>query len=560
MEHSLFRLVRKTGTYADALAALGLAEILYQLTGREVRIRDDGAYYAVEPKLPVRLEDLHAEILRANPGYPYVKIEAEDPDAPNKVIDYQKERQRLLAYREMKKKGLVLDQEQAQGIEPHDWWYLIQNLNVLQAFNSYNGLHAAIRRAEAGEFRESLITKLAALAEHGDAALVETPFSPKVSPLQAFNPAIGKGVNRPKPDGAAVASLPAAFVDWFEEWLRYVGIHITGNAFNIGDDIKLVTLAPADLEITFLRQSIGPAFRQLRLAWASIQIDVLGALGVAETLIKGSGMLEGGMRGFLFGRTPRQVVAGLQTAYFASLGSARALNNTSFIGLPGWFPVDSREDAEAWLEIIGEHRACLRPLDEEKSEEAALLHRYRNFLSGNSLGDLLDFLAAYGAYLIRNREQGRPVPQFTTSNMRRLMERMERKLTPILENAGFRNVATAIRRATVIEQYMKAKRQDVFEIHYGLVPDLRRKARFRDQFVEALCDFVDRYNRENARRAEQLKDRPGRRRDSVTTGDIQEVIRLVDEHGPQLVAMLLIAYGTAKEPKEAEIEAQAAGV
>lgn len=129
---------------------------------------------------------------------------------------------------------------------------------------------------------------------------------------------------------------------------------------------------------------------------------------------------------------------------------------------------------------------------------------------------------------------------------------MDKRLTPILESEAFRNVAAAVRRATVNEQYMKAKGQDVFDVHYGLVQELRRKARFRDQFVAVLCDFAASYNSENARREEQLKGGAGRRRPALTTSDLQEFIRLVDDYGSELVAMLLVAYGTARELREAE--------
>ena len=45
-------------------------------------------------------------------------------------------------------------------------------------------------------------------------------------------------------------------------------------------------------------------------------------------------------------------------------------------------------------------------------------------------------------------------------------------------------------------------------------------------------------------------DRGKKGRTPVTTEDLLAVGKLLDEHDPQMVAMLLIAYGYAKEPKD----------
>lgn len=64
--------------------------------------------------------------------------------------------------------------------------------------------------------------------------------------------------------------------------------------------------------------------------------------------------------------------------------------------------------------------------------------------------------------------------------------------------------------------------------------------------MAALSDFVAEYMTENLRAA----DRGKKGRAPVTTEDLLAVGKLLDEHDPQMVAMLLIAYGYAKEPKD----------
>ena len=141
-------------------------------------------------------------------------------------------------------------------------------------------------------------------------------------------------------------------------------------------------------------------------------------------------------------------------------------------------------------------------------------------------------------------------------------ESAKRGISEIVQDVGFQGIATAIRRSTVNAQYRKAlQRSSPFEIRYGLAQEWKRKVRFRDQFVAELGDFISSYNAENARHAEQGKER----RKDVTRQDLDSVIRLIDAFDSELVGMLLIAYGYARdallrhdedteEPTESELQ------
>ncbi len=574
MEVSTFYLCKKTGTYADALAAIGLAHLLSILSRTHPLIADQGWAYAVAwpAGRRIHLDDLDYESLRHDPGYPYVAKKLPDPNAPPEgaCILYEKERERLLSYRSRRQALLKAranrltaeDREELGQMAPMPGWYIYQNLNVLQAFGSYNQLHSAIRRANPDAFRRSAASKLGALARGEDPARTDTPFSPKLSAIQALNPSVGKGINRPKPDGTGASGLPGFFVDWFEEWLRYVGVNLGANGLKVGDNIKVMAVAPGrtdDAAADRLRQD----FVSLRLPWLPVQMDIQSALGLAEKLVARSGLLGGDDADpySVFGRTPRDVVAGIQTAFFTNLGNAYALTNTSFIGLPGWFPVTDAGSAEAWVSILNEHRRILRILDEERSEEAAILLRYRDFLSAGTqdLAALLEFWAMYACHVIR-RGGKNSVPLFTIQNTGRLLMSTAKQYSHIVESQGFRAVAAAMRRATVSEQFHKAKTgKQEYEIHYGLFQDLRQKARFKDQVVVRLSEFVASYNYENARRAEQ-QARSGkgeyRRRLQVTQQQLDELVTLLDDQ-PEVVTMLLIAYGSARNAREAGTEDRA---
>jgi len=565
-------LAKKTGTYADALAAFGLGRLMYLLTGEHPTIEDEGWCYAVSRANSHQFdtESLDFEAVRHAPGYLYVRVDPTETDAPAMLIDYPAERERLLNHRKLRdqlykeRKGKLTEEDRERLIQmaPRPNWPLYQNLRVLQAYNAYNSLHRTIRESEAEAFSGAVRAKLEALAEQNDVATAATHgFDPRVSAVQAFTPTAGKGTNRPKPDGASLAGLPASYVDWFEEWLRYIGVNDAARSTNIGDDIKLMVMAPGRIDGSYVA-ALHDEFCRVPQRFTSAKSDIITVLGLAQSLIKRSGLVsvEDTTLQALFseGGTPRDVVAGLQIAYFTSLGSAKALTNLSFIGLPGWFPV-TQTSSENWLAILTEHQAVLGRLDESHSEEAALLLQYRDFLSAGDRDTraLLRFFGTYAVHVGRQQGRGVYVQRFTTDNLRRLMTGMDTGYSEIVDNPGFRALAAAMRRATVTEQYWKSQGHQSFEIHYGLFASIMRAAEFPDQLVSALAVFVHQYDAENARHEERLTNRKSarstenaRHRPRVTTEELDQFVRLIDSRKPQVVAMLLLAYASAREPRE----------
>lgn len=546
METKSLRLPKKTGTYADALAVVGLERLLDLLGARRARIKDRGGFYELTFAKTVNLEELGYEAVHDDPGYRYIKLKENSP-SPTNHLDYPAGREKLLNHRALRKslgdRPTDEQREQLRQVEPDPRWHLYQNTNVLKGFGPYNKLHEEIRKSDLEPFAATLCRKLTALAFGNNLSEGKEAFKPKIPAVQVFTPSVGKGVNAAKTAGAKAAGLPDNLVDWFDEYLKYLGLERVANARVVGDDIKLFVITPGNITATTLDR-ISERFFRLGLPWSSAQIDIQGSLGLAEALVEqlAQGNLEE------FGMTPRSYVEGLQTAYFKSLGSARALANIGFIGLPGWFPV-TEENAADWMEILEEHRKVLVLLNEDRSEEADLLLLYRDFLSATDERTLLEFLASYALHVVRSRERKRFVRQFTTKNLRRLLVSLSSSFKEIVDDPGFRAVAGAIRRSTVTEQYHKSQGNQVFEIEYGLFQDFKRKARFPDQFIGALSEFVNTYDAQNARREEQLKGKAGRRRSRLSVAELDSVVDLIDRHGSETVAMLLIAYGSARDPK-----------
>lgn len=121
------------------------------------------------------------------------------------------------------------------------------------------------------------------------------------------------------------------------------------------------------------------------------------------------------------------------------------------------------------------------------------------------------------------------------------------RLYAILEREGFHNIAYAIRQSTVTAQYRKKQGDRKYNVRYGLGQELARKARYADDFIAALSEFLHQYNAENA---QVMETRSGPYRRSIKTSDINEIIELIDEFGAETIAKLLIAYGYARTPRE----------
>lgn len=554
---------KRTGTYADTLAAIGLAVTLNTLTGEDVEIGDRGHAFSLQLERAIDFDRLDYRVLQRAPGFRFIKTPKWEADAPPDSVDYARERERLLAYRKMReglRKNPGADDEVRRMVEEAaplggrlGRWYTIQNINVLGAIDGVNKLHRAIRQADPGEFARYVTDRLKRLAACGlEPGLADHAASRgrggldlDASSLQVFNPTVGKGVSRPKAAAASPSSLPGYFVDWFEEWMKYVGMENAGRLLGIGKDVKAAVISPMRVRVRELKVQ-AESWLDLMPPWSPIKFDIFLVIGLARILLEQSEFAArdgGGWRR----RSPRSIVAGMHTAHFKSMGPSRSLFNTSFIALPGWIPATDRESVATWLEVLDEHWAVLRPLDEDKSEDAEILKSYRDFLSGPTTETLCGFSSDFGVYAMRKLAAGKPCKRFSTESFERVVEQVDSTLADLVKDPAFQEIAGAIRKATVTEQAYKRMGNQEFEIHYGLLPELRRKAQFPEQFIAALSDFIAKYNAETARHFESGRGK--RRRARVSEEALEGIVPLILEHG-RPAALLLIAYATCKAKRE----------
>lgn len=583
-----FTVAKETGTYADTLKAVGLATLLHELTldDTDVTVGDAGANFVIRLSKPFPDSPNSA---RLSVGYQYLE-DKKAKRAPAGIrpdpFPYTGQRAVETVWRQWnEKRGKVrVRKTRASGEDivasapprPDSRFSLFKALNSLRAGSeSWNNVAHAVQRqlaADPDTLAAHVTTRLscqdAATPTDVAAALTKA----KASVLQTFWPTAGKGINRNKPDGAKLDNLKGAWTDWFNEWCRYRGVGYALSARFAGQggkDLKFICLLPGtEISLGALRRladelAEGRIFLAGR-AYTNVKLDVFAVLGLAEWLIVHSEYAprpEDRIVHFLRTIRPahrvRDLLAGVQVAYFKSLGTGKALSNVSSIHLPDWLPV-SADSYGAWRAIIDEHQRVLATLEEEKVEEANLLLAYRDAVSRNELDLYLDFFADYGTLYMHRKGRGQYSEQFTQQNVEVLLMALSEDVNPriadLIKSAGFRSIANAVHEATVKAQYWKGQGQQDYDIHYGLAQKWKRAVdQGTEFFLHELADFVRAYNEENGKRQE--KKQPTR--DAVVQTDLDTILTTITTRDvdARTVCLLLLAYGysmTASEKANAE--------
>ncbi|OPY55379.1 MAG: hypothetical protein A4E49_00446 [Methanosaeta sp. PtaU1.Bin112] len=551
-----FNVQKETNTYADALLAVGTADLLNEIYGDEARtsIKDKGDSFEIEVSSPEGLEHLD-RYTRLDIGYPFVKQKEDEkiPSGVENIFDYPKNKQIEDAYIKFEKTAGKKKNKIANNM-------VDAGLDKPPAPDPSLKLHKILASMRKGwksdkEFCEYFInnrekvTRLAAdnlkrMAGSCSERCSEDELDKIVSGSQILLPIGGKGVNRPKPDSTGKSGLPSDFIDWFSEWMKYRGMFKFLLPYRNGDDFKFFVITPKEISYNALMAIHKELFDEN--LWGGIKLDIRATLDLAKILIMHSKEYDKEKGSFMMlKKRPNQIIEGLSQAYFKSLGTAAALMNYSFLGLPGWFAIDDNETAHNFMKIIDEHEKCISPLQDDISSDIPLLQEYRSFLSSGDYRYFLEFLALYGPYIIQRRERNKWVMQFTVQNLRRIFM-VKKDYSEIISNEGFLNLATAIRKATVSAQYRKAQGNREWDIKYGLAQDWKRVVEQPEKLIIAISDFVQQYNAENARHAEEARER----RSNVTTKDLNQVLDLIKNYDSDLVGMLLLAYGYARDVKE----------
>lgn len=541
---------KKTGTYADTLQAIGLADLLYELSGELPEIIDQGCDFKISTK-----QWEPGEWCAPTPGYPYIWDSKKEPKPPSgPFLDYRSEVKKRDILREALKsaaaqnRARIKNKLQEQGLEmPEAPKPELALATILASMRkNWEGDRQLYRWLTEDAPRALSWTK------HKLGLDGSPTDDPKWSNTQFLNPTTGKGVHSPKTTARAPNAINPALTDPFEDWLKFRASFIAMLAYRNGDDFKLFVLEPA-LATSAMLAEIATDLRTLNL-WGGVRLDIHAVLRCTEELILHSDLVGGGSA-HLRGRTPRDLISGLRQAYFKSLGTAAALMNEALLPLPDWFNIRNRDDAEKMLAIIEEFigqpgkAGCLAILQENHSDEGATLQQFRDWLATGSLHDFLSFHAEFAVHLMHKRDQQEWTRPFSTENLTFLLSKEKYSMNEIVTNPGFLSIARAIRNATI---YSVGDRAVEINTRFGLAQEWKQKLRSgKAEFIGAVADFVQQYNWE-------VINRLKRKYHVVGTTDLDELSRLIDLPGVgvETVGLLLLAYGYAQAPKtEAKIPA-----
>lgn len=574
MYQDVYYIDKSTDTSADLLLTYGVGYLLAHIlrdnnVDPTVRVKDTGVGFEIH--LNVTIQESYLEI----PWFcdlPFIATKSKQPskDWTGGVILYDKERERKSDYRLARKqlpKEAWNDPNHPTRANlpkpPHPDLEFFEMVNQMQSITAYVQVLTAWETGRVC-FQEMLQIVLRLFASPGNDVQTaqdawkhlqnahQTKAKVSVTPVQSINPAMGKGVNRAKMDGATNFGKSESF--WMLEYLKFLGMLKAGvprivkaTSPDGPRDRKTYVLHPCNITIQ-THEKIFSDFKKAMWADTAVKMDVLAALRYTHVFLA---QWEAGQHvDEFFGDQPGDYVQGLAVAFYKDLGSAVALINLSEIALPRWIEtINTAKEAQDYKLLIEEHLWIIRRLEERKAEEYNLLQTYRDFLSGHDIDAFLRFTAGFSNLVMARLAQNQSF-QFSIPNLEVLMDAHDKKLKPIYKDPGFQNIAAAIRRSTVIPQRQKAKGNKAFPYkpRYGLGAELMRNAAYPQKFMFALSNFAHDYSQEVQRVFERFDGNPPKefRRTQITDADLQHIMHLIDKYGSELIAGLLVAFGYAR--------------
>jgi hypothetical protein len=547
-----------TGTFSDRLVTFGLARMvseLHDLQGDHgnVTIHDDGAFDRITFRQPINstfLESTRGQALWLSDAR-MIKTSKNAEQIPADVsdlINYDEQRQIVDQF--FAAKGKAQDDQVSPQV-PHPDWDKFRAINP-SALSGYNNILTQWWKSRSAypELIVLLLTLFGETPNNVDTAVamwkrINREFGLDLKTMvtcgQLFNPEQGKGQNNSKPVWSSPGNLDGF---WLIEWLKISGFYQAAftKVMRGVKDRKTFVVAPKMLTAAENSRIMSAFADKMRYSESATKFDTLAAIRYVQTLLEY--LREPAQRSRLaIGSLKHRLVAGFHTTFYKDMGNTTATMNIAFIALPGWVIVNDLEDIDIYNDALDELEKLVSQFDESHSDSVDLLRDLRDFVSGDDLQALFRFTNAYPAYLIGMRERGKYAYSYTVQLIERLIMSIERRLSEILENEGFRNIAYAIRQSTITAQYRKKQGERKYDVRYGLGQELARKARYEQDFVAALSDFLFKYNAECA---QIMETRNGPYRRMVKTDDIEQIIQLIDIFGSETVANLLIAYGHAR--------------
>jgi hypothetical protein len=590
---------KDTDLMRSTFVAVGLADLFYRLSGKgsgvDVRIRDMGsAYlvigdlspdkYRVEVARRGALPALLPALTKKHTATEQKQIDGGTDPAElrrryvpegfaGNEFDYEVERQKVDADRAARKEAPQEGAPTTRDPRFSLWAHLISHFNrgtimrvgyplMLHAWHSHSGDQATalfdlILNAYGG-YPNDLYSAQISWQETIKPALNYSDFerfgwggaAATVSALSLVSPSTAQGSSTLSSARLVNTTIPDTF--WLEFYLAMAGYMIAGIPHRSGNDALLYYPLPKEIRFSRLK-ALMDNYRGTRLARDLYDYSNLMPRAKVDALSQITFYLEM-VKHYRRNQPERRrvdAINGLVGYYYKNLTAHTPFDETTF-GLPRWMPEQMDEDSLLQAEAILEaHHEVLRALRGEHAEELIILSAYRRFVTLGATDDWIEFCILYGMHRFRNMVDQPWLPWIHITILEETLMNQDRKdCRPILENAGFRNIAAAIRECTVNLRYWKdvKKTQKAFKVRHGLGDDLLRSAHDAERFIEALGGFVHDYMRESS----NVQANTGETRAFITDDDLYEVISLIGDYGSRVVASLLVAAGYASDYERKE--------
>lgn len=570
-DYQQFFIDKTPQSFGDALLLHGFARLLENLDvdPANITLSDCGLYFAVDLFKPITHEDVERNTDKQIIGFiQTLKNTSLIANAPGiRLVDYEAEKAQSAAFFEARKSG-------GEAPPPSPEWSIYRAINP-GAIQGYNNLALAWYAARSPETLYLLLDLFSTTPNDIDGAVSAWKALDKakgwgikasVTALQLFNPDSGKGHNKVKGDGLSIGNLDSF---WLLEYLKAAGFYVGAITRTLREskDRKTLVIVPRQLTFSENLTVMGKFAEAMQVPLYPTQFDILAVIRYTQALIEHA-IAPRGKYALNRSRVKKRIVGGFQAAFYKDMGNSAATMNMSFLGLPGWIDEPtSQSDVDFYIHpetgLLVEFEKFVRQFNEKESDVPELLRPLRDFVSGDDLEAFFEFTNAFPGYLIGRRSRRKPAKALSTQFIERIiMSQNDPVLSNIIASPGFRDVAYAIRKSTVIAQWntedakKKGKRYP-YEIRYGLHQTLLRRATRKQEFIADLSAFLTQYQAETVQLEETMSKRNipfpfEYQRRSIRTTALEEIVALIDEYGSEPVASLLIAYGYARLPRQVD--------
>lgn len=449
-------IVKRAGTHADALTAIGAADLLRHV---DSRILDLGDRFEVLLARNLKSSDLRA----VDPGFAYMlRGTKETPDVPPERIV---------------RAGMSCTRATESRM------YTI--LNRMNAYGGPNQLISTYARTARGAWEAGIWDCL-----HG-----REDFIFRAPLVQLFDPQAARGYGLLKPHGTNRGDRTKN--QWgrsFDQWLRFRGYFEGAAGWFAQGDLRLFCPVPFDISHERLTK-VAEAFRDLRLGGTGAKMDCRAVLGFTRLLIESCRKK----------RRPREMVSALWVTRYKNMGQVLTVIGMDQLALPNWMDLHTDEHARRWREMLDEHDTALRRLTDSNSDELGVLEAYRRTFQSDrqsAVAAFVEFLAAYGSIVFRRRAQDYwALPQFSLQSVSEIFDASP-ECRIILDAPGFGAVAAAIRSATFGAQGNRHQGNSTHrDIRYGLLSGIRRAGQLgRQELLSIVSELISSFNKESSRR------------------------------------------------------------